>query len=109
MRHLAGPKIKTTGAGAVCPIQRCDAIETAIAAHQMFCLPVWAGVTAGGLESFTPPAGISRFVIFGDNDANFTGQKSAFVLAHRLRRERPEIDIEVSIPDEPDSDWHDVL
>ena len=86
-----------------------EGIETAIAAHEMFNLPVWAAVTAGGLERFNPPVGVSRFVIFGDNDGSFTGQKSAFALANRLRRDRPELDIEVCIPDEPGADWLDVL
>jgi len=86
-----------------------EGVETAMAAHQMFCVPTWATISAGGMEAFTPPAGLSKLIIFADNDSSFTGQRAGFALAHRLRRERPEIEVEVSIPSQPESDWLDVL
>ena len=81
-----------------------EGIETAIAATELFEVPTWAAISANGIEAFEPPAGIRRIHIFADNDRNFTGQKAAFVLAHRL-----DLDVEVSIPPGPGTDWLDVL
>ena len=85
-----------------------EGIETAIAAHELFSLPTWATISTAFMESFTPPAGIQRLVIFADHDRNCAGQKAAFTLAHRLQRDL-KLEIEVKIPPEPDSDWLDVL
>ena len=89
-----------------------EGIETAIACAEYFDVPTWATISAGGMESFEPPAGIAvrRFYVFGDNDRNFVGQKAAFVLAHRLVRDLVnEVEVEVSIPPEHGTDWLDVL
>jgi len=83
-----------------------EGIETCLAAHQLFGVPVWAALTAHGIETFEPPTGLQRLQIFGDNDANFTGQRAAFVLAHRLART---IEVLVNIPAESGTDWNDVL
>ena len=86
-----------------------EGIETAIAAHELFQIPVWAAITAIGIEKFVPPPGLKRLVIFADNDSNFQGQKSAFALAHRLAQERTIAHIEVQLPPKSDTDWLDVL
>ncbi len=83
-----------------------EGIETAIACTELFEIPSWAAISAGGMESFELPAGINRVHIFGDNDCNFAGQKAAFVLAHRLARD---IAVEVSVPLKPGANWLDVL
>jgi putative DNA primase/helicase len=83
-----------------------EGIETAIAAHELVGLPTWATISATIMEGFAPPAGVRHLVIFGDNDASFAGQKSAFALAHRLHRD---LAVEVRIPPDPGTDWLDVL
>ena len=84
-----------------------EGVETAIACFELFGVPTWAGITAGGLESFIPPAGVREVVIFPDNDANFTGQRAAFNLASRLTKEG--YGARVEVPPETDTDWLDVL
>ena len=84
-----------------------EGVETAIACFERFGVPTWAGITAGGLESFIPPAGVSDVVIFPDNDANFTGQRAAFNLASRLTKGGYRARVEV--PPETDTDWLNVL
>lgn len=85
-----------------------EGIETAMSASQLFNVPVWSAVNAGGLEVWTPPSGVERVLIFGDCDASFTGQKAAYMLANRLKI-RNRLQVEVKIPAETDKDWNDVL
>ncbi|WP_312016100.1 toprim domain-containing protein [Bradyrhizobium sp. JYMT SZCCT0428] len=83
-----------------------EGIETSLAAMQLFGIPVWSTLDAGGIEKFVPPAGIRQLIVFGDNDANGRGQRAAHTLAARLSGQ---IDVEVKIPDQPDTDWNDAL
>ena len=82
-----------------------EGIETAIAAHMLHNVPVWAVVSAHGMETFIPPDGIDEVTIYGDTDASYTGQSAAFVLAKRLTREGRRC--EVLLPDS--GDWNDEL
>jgi putative DNA primase/helicase len=84
-----------------------EGVETAIACFELFGVPTWAGITAGGLESFIPPAGVNDVVIFPDNDASFTGQRAAFNLASRLNKSG--FGVRVEVPPETDTDWLNVL
>jgi len=85
-----------------------EGIETAMAAHELFGVPVWATITANRIETFELPAGVEHLHIFADNDSSFTGQAVAYALARRLRNEHRHIAIEVQIPPAVDTDWLDV-
>lgn len=82
-----------------------EGIETAICAGKLFGLPVWAATSAQLMEAWEPPPGVQEVVIFGDNDASFTGQKAAFTLAFRLRSKG--LAVSVEIPPAVDTDWND--
>lgn len=82
-----------------------EGIETAIAANMLTGLPVWAAVSAGGIESFQPPKACEHLTIFGDADASYTGQAAAYALAKRLARSG--VACEVRMPDA--GDWNDEL
>lgn len=84
-----------------------EGIETALAAMSMFGVPTWATLTAGFMEKFEPPKGVKRVVIYGDNDASYTGQASAYSLARKLKTKGFEVD--VLIPRNVGTDWADVL
>jgi len=56
------------------------------------------------MESFEPPEGVKTVTIYGDNDANYTGQKSAYILANKLALKG--VKVNVIIP-EGVGDWAD--
>jgi putative DNA primase/helicase len=84
-----------------------EGVETALAAHQLSGMPVWAALSEGGIKSFQPPGGLRRLYVFSDNDSNFVGQSAAYDLARRLSRDG--LNVEVRVPPVADTDWADVL
>jgi putative DNA primase/helicase len=86
-----------------------EGIETALAASELFGVPVWAAISATGLEAFEPPKCLQQLHILSDNDTSFTGQKAAYTLANRLSRERSEMACEVHVPPLAGTDYNDVL
>lgn len=92
------------GAPAEC-IGIAEGIETALAASRRFSMPVWSAISAVGLEKWSPPSGVDRVVVFGDNDSSYTGQASSYVLAKRLHSKG--ISVEVRLPSVAGKDWAD--
>ncbi len=86
-----------------------EGIETALAASQLFGLPVWAALTAGLLEKWEPPQECREIVILGDNDSHkqFRGEQAAYTLANRLAAKG--MAVRVKVPRLPGTDWCDVL
>lgn len=101
---LPGAAIRLTAVSEVLGIA--EGIETALAAFELFEVPVWSCISAQGIESFEPPAGVREVIVFADNDANFAGQAAAYRAAHRLKLKG--FDVEVVVP-EIIGDWLDVL
>jgi putative DNA primase/helicase len=83
-----------------------EGIETALAASLKFNVPVWSAINATMLAKWTPPAGVTEVVIFGDNDPKFGGQAAAYALAARLAG-RHRIAVQVMIPETTGTDWAD--
>lgn len=105
VRPLAGGAIRLGGSASEIGIA--EGVETALAVMDQYGIPCWAASNATLLEKFTPPAGVVSVAIFGDNDTNYTGQKSAYTLAHRLR---DIVEVRgVYIPKMPDTDFADEL
>ena len=83
-----------------------EGIETAISCHQLLSIPTWAAVSAYGMETFVPPDGVRKIVVFADNDVSYAGQSSAYSLAKRLHAK--DYIVEVVVPDIT-GDFNDVL
>lgn len=107
------PPVETVKGGAVRLFEPADVlglaegVETALAVRELFGVPTWATLTAGGLEAFGAPPDVRAVIVYGDNDVSMTGQAAAFALAKRLGREG--LTVEVSIPKTAGHDWLDVL
>ncbi|MGB5833228.1 MAG: toprim domain-containing protein [Thiohalocapsa sp.] len=88
-----------------------EGIETALAVQAMTGMPVWACVSATLLQSFRPPADITRLAIWADKDRSGVGANAAGVLRERLG---DALDVRVQLPDVPipanarGVDWADV-
>jgi len=61
-----------------------EGVETAIAVHEIFNIPVWATLSTSLLQAFEPPKGIENITIFADADDNYAGEKAAYTLANKL-------------------------
>lgn len=88
------------------PLGIAEGIETAMSASALYSLPVWAAINSTMLEKWFPPESCDEIVIFGDNDAKFGGQKSAYTLAHKLAVKG--FNVSVKIPDQAGFDWADI-
>lgn len=60
-----------------------EGIENALAAREMFGLPVYAAASAWGLRNVDLPPDTQSLYIVSDNDDNQTGQQAAAVLTRR--------------------------
>jgi putative DNA primase/helicase len=85
-----------------------EGIETAISAAIMFDMPVWACINGTLLSKWIPPAKAEQITVFGDNDANFTGQSKAYHLANRLEVQYKRR-VTVMMPPVSGDDWNDHL
>lgn len=64
-----------------------EGIETALAFHLGTQMPVWATISAGGMERIILPPSITEITIAIDNDESGRGQNAAYILAQRLINE----------------------
>lgn len=106
IRSITGGAIRLFPAGPHLGIA--EGIESAIAAHELYGIPVWATATAHGMETFKAPAGVERITIFADNDETYTGQKAAYALANKLVVNTG-IRVDVMVPEEPGMDFLDQI
>lgn len=86
-----------------------EGIETCLAAYELKGWPTWATYCADQLERFVAPTNVDTLHIFGDNDSSFTGQAAAYKCAKVNLKKRPDLHVQVWVPDVNDQDWNDVL
>ena len=84
-----------------------EGVETALAIHSYSGKPCWSALSSGNLEKFIVPAGCNHVTIYADNDESYTGQKSAYTLAAKIKKSG--VDCEVLIPPITGEDYCDVI
>jgi putative DNA primase/helicase len=82
-----------------------EGIETALAVHQVNDWPVWAAISAWGLENIEIPPTVQSILIAADHDD--AGIRSAQALARRLINEGREV--RLLLPSVKGADWLDVV
>jgi hypothetical protein len=80
-----------------------EGIETALSAYQIFKMPVWAAMSAGGIKDFPVIFGLKFLRIFADHDE--VGLSAARMCKRRYKAAG--IEVEIRHPPEPQSDWND--
>lgn len=84
-----------------------EGIETAIAAHMLYGLPVWSCLNSHLLSRFIPPDGVTNVTFFSDNDPNYEGQAAAYSRARDLRRKGIMTTVEITAM--PGTDFCDLI
>lgn len=80
-----------------------EGIETALSFRDLNGMPCWAALSAGGLQSFEPPAGTGRLFIAADGDE--AGVQAATALGQRASSRRTPV-VMIAAPE--GQDWNDV-
>ena len=115
LKQLAGGAVRLFECNDVLGVA--EGVETAIAAHELWDIPVWATLSTSLMESFEPPRNIKHILIFADKDMNYAGERAAYVLANRLcvknkihvDVEVPKLNLDQLEPGQKSYDWLDVL
>jgi|SRR5579872_7265543 len=102
---IAGGAVRLAPASDVVGVA--EGIETALSAMQMSGIPVWAALSAGGIERLVLPAmpQARTVIVFADHDRR--GIDGAEYAAARWRGEGREVRIE--LPTKPGTDFNDIL
>ena len=101
-----GAAVRLFPAGSVLGLA--EGIETALAVHAATGQHVWAGVSAGGLETVLLPDEVQTVHLWADNDpTSRAGQKAAVKAAERFHNEGRIVHVHVP-PGRKKADWLDV-
>jgi Toprim domain len=84
-----------------------EGLETSLAASELFGLPCWSAVYAGGLCSLVLPPEVRRIVIAADNDESGVGQRNALAAYDRWTAEGRSV--RIMAPPVVGDDFNDVL
>jgi putative DNA primase/helicase len=84
-----------------------EGLETGLAAAQIFALPCWSAVYAGGLRSLALPPDVRRIIIAADNDVSGAGQRNALAAYDRWIAEGRSV--RIKCPPDAGDDFNDVL
>ncbi len=80
-----------------------EGVFSALSASERFGLPAWALLSTSNLRAWTPPEGVRRVLIAADRGVD--GERSARVLADRLRRRG--VAVRLAWPPAPFGDWNE--
>jgi hypothetical protein len=103
-RATTGAVIRLAEAGQVLGVT--EGIETGLAVMEATGIPVWAAISAGGMEDVELPPTVQRLELWADHDANGRGQRAAEIRA--AQAVAAGLEVAIVLPREP-GDWLDVL
>lgn len=105
---VAGGAVRLAPIGTNGVLGLAEGIETALAVMTARPdVPVWAALSASGIEKIRLPVEAKKIVILADHDASGTGQGAAGTLARRLLAEGRECVI--AVPEKEGDDFNDLL
>jgi phage/plasmid primase-like uncharacterized protein len=84
-----------------------EGVESGLSAAELFALPCWSAVYAGGLRSLALPPDVRNVIIAADNDASGIGQRNALAAYDRWTAEGRSV--RIKIPPNTGDDFNDVL
>jgi putative DNA primase/helicase len=84
-----------------------EGIESALSVAIACSMPVWAALSAGGIEKLILPPEVTRVVICADNDSNGVGQRGAHKAAKGFLREGRSV--RIAVPPVSDTDFNDLI
>jgi putative DNA primase/helicase len=84
-----------------------EGAETTAAGMQIFSLPGWSSVSAGGIRSLALPDDVRRILLLVDNDLNGVGQRNALAAYKRWTEEGRSV--RTMLPPTPGDDFNDEL
>ena len=84
-----------------------EGIESTLSAMQLFDLPCWSAVFAGGLKTLELPSTVRAVIIAADNDASGAGQRNALAAYDRWIAEGRSV--RIKSPPAAGDDFNDVL
>jgi putative DNA primase/helicase len=84
-----------------------EGVETGLSFAELFDLPCWSAVYAGGLRSLVLPPDVRRIIIAADNDVSGVGQRNALAAYDRWTAEGREV--RIKCPPDAGDDFNDIL
>jgi phage/plasmid primase-like uncharacterized protein len=84
-----------------------EGIETTLSAMQLFGVPGWAALSAGGIEALELPDDVREVPIAADNDANGVGEQTALITQSRWQAQGRRV--EILTPPTAGADFNDEL
>jgi hypothetical protein len=84
-----------------------ESVESGLAAAELFDLPCWSAIFAGGLKTTELPRDVRRIIIAADNDVSGAGQRNALAAYDRWIAEGREV--RIKCPPVAGDDFNDVL
>ena len=84
-----------------------EGVETGLSFAELFDLPCWSAVYAGGLKTLEIPSTVRRIIIAADNDVSGAGQRKALAAYDRWTAEGRSV--RIRIPPNAGDDFNDVL
>ena len=84
-----------------------EGVETGLSFVELFDLPCWSAVYAGGLRSLVLPPDVRRVIVAADNDVSGVGQRNALAARDRWTAEGREV--RIVAPPVAGDDFNDVL